>query len=560
MNPFERLREIVSSLGFSGPGTEPMWFDSSQPACREAEKLLRSGRAAEAEAAFQRILNDPRHAPAARKHMPRILLALADAQIRQEKWREAAQTGARAGALLRDARFRTSIEFAECCNLRAQAARGLGAREEALHFYLQGLAAVQQRKNPAPADVVRRRIAISSLLREMERWRDAAQQAEQAVTLAVEELEGSRIHGDALLEWALCLCGCERFDEARQAGEKAADIHRAACGDHSNEVALDYEKLGMICQKQGDYPAAVAFLEKALGVKERQVGGDTREFALLLVALADLYTLIGRLAPALELLQQAVGKLGPSRDGNLATALEKLGAMYVRTGRYEDAADCYVRANACWSADPDAHADRIAANRQALETLLPWLPEPAAPPVEEPPDPGISVLREAARPQPASVPGSPAQPPSAEPALHAPGSPAVPHPAPDSGGVPVLPAPPAADSRAPAAMPMTGPPGPLPAQTAAFLTAHHPGFQGFNRNADAPALIPAVPLPPSLLLASVPALHAPAEARPGWPPAMPPGAASPAAGLHALGAAVREKRDSHGFCGWEELELEPFRP
>ncbi|MGB9612243.1 MAG: tetratricopeptide repeat protein, partial [Bryobacteraceae bacterium] len=203
---------------------------------------------------------------------------------------------------------------------------------------------------------------------------------------------GQKEEGDARIELAECLAAGGRFEEARQEGERAAAVHRSACGESSGELAEDYEKLGGICQKEGDFQAAVSYLEKALGIRDRQVGGDTTQLGLLLVALADLYTLIGRLAPALELLQQAVGKLGPARDANFADALEKLGAVYVRTGRYEDAADCYRQACEIWAASPEASADRLASDIRALEELRPWLPEPVLPSKPAMADPGTPVL------------------------------------------------------------------------------------------------------------------------------------------------------------------------
>lgn len=548
MNPFERLREIVTALGLSGNEEGKAWFDSSAPVCHEAEKMLRSGRFAEAEAAFRRVLTEPRYAALAKKHMPKILLVLTEAQIRQQKWEDAEQTGARAWALLRELRYRTSPEFAECCRLRAEAAKGRGALEDALRLFLQGLAAVEERKNPKPAEIVRRRIEICALLREMERWEDAVRQAAQAVDLAGERLNGTRDHGDALLEQALCLAGCERFAEAREAGEKAVAVHRAVCGDHSGEVALDYEKLGSICQRQQDYPAAVSYLEKALGIRERQVGGDTSQFALLLMALADLYTLIGRLAPALELLQQAVGKLGPSKDSHLAGALEKLGAMYVRTGRYEDAADCYQRAFDCWSADPDAYAERIRSNREAFESLLPWLPEPQAQPAREAPDPGISVLRQ--------EPGAARTPAQARQAAPGPleghiGA-LISLPSPQSG-VQLPPLPGSAE-----ASPRPAPPHATAAPASPVL-APEEGISGW--------LDPALPAPVSGTAPWLPGtgpIRTPVAAPgPGSAEGFTQSRSTPptasAENLRALGHSLSPRKDANGFFGWEELEFEPIQ-
>jgi tetratricopeptide (TPR) repeat protein len=379
----------------------------------------------------------------------------------------------------------------------------------------------------------------------------------EAMRVAAEKLEGSRQHGDACLEWALCLTELGRFQEAREAGEQAAALHRAACGDHSDELALDYEKLGSICQKQEDFPAAVSYLEKALGIRERQVGGDTSEMALLMVALADLYTLIGRLAPALELLQQAVGKLGPSKDSNLAGALEKLGSVYTRTGRYEDAAGCYQRAYDFWAASPEDYADRITANRQALESLLPWLPEPAAPPPKpETPDSGISVLREQS---PARTTAGPEPAMPAFPALRA--VPQTPPPAPGGAASPPAEALPATtpDLGSPPALPgarIAAQPVPLPPQApvpAALTNALQPGAG--PQAADVASSVPAPPTGPAIAPQPValPAQPAAMALPAGMPPALPE---QEPAGLHALSAAVPPRQDGHGFHGWEELEFD----
>lgn len=521
MNPLQRLKDLANAFGFSGAGSEPAWFDASNPVCREAEKLLRAGRAAEAEEIFQKFLAEPRYAPTAKKQLPRILLALATAQVRQEKWDAADQSASRAWALLSEMRYRTTPEYAECCHLRALAAKGRGAPEDALRLYLQAVAALEGQKHPKPQEIVERRIEISALLREMGRPQEAERMSAEAVRFATETLDGVKHQGDALLEWALCLADCGRYAEAREAAEKAAEVHRAACGDHSEELAADYEKLGSICQKQEDLPAAVAYLEKALGIRERQVGGDTSEMALLMVALADLYSLIGRLAPALELLQQAVGKLGPSKDGNLAGALEKLGNVYVRTGRYEDAAGCFQRAFDFWAANPEDYADRILANREAYENLLPWLPEPAPPAAApEMPDNGVSVLRAT---QPAGGAGAAAPDPAVLPPMAA-----LPGPVPldtgtaaAAGHLPATPAPVAGSG------PGTGMPGPVstpvPISAASAMTG-------------SPAILAAGGSDAAMAAPVLPAGEQP--------------------GLAALHDALSPKQDAHGFCGWEELEFE----
>jgi tetratricopeptide (TPR) repeat protein len=155
----------------------------------------------------------------------------------------------------------------------------------------------------------------------------------------------------------------------------------------------------------------VKYLEQALQVRDRQIGGNTPELATLLMALADVYSLLGRIAPALELMRQAVGKLGPGKDRNLSVALEKLGSMYRKTGRYEDAADCYARARNFWGENAETHAEELTANSAALEELAGLLPalEGEGEAEAEAEDSGVSVLiQEAVKAAPAAE-AAPAQ-------------------------------------------------------------------------------------------------------------------------------------------------------
>ncbi|MCS7041858.1 MAG: tetratricopeptide repeat protein [Bryobacteraceae bacterium] len=550
MNPFERLKEIVQVFGLAGNEDETTWFDASNPFCRDAERLLKAGRAAEAEEMFARVLREPQYAAVVRRQHARILLALATARLRQQKWDEARDAALQARAMLSDPRSRASLDFADCCRILGQASRGVGALEEALQYLLEGIAAYESQKAPKPAGQVERRLEAASLLREMNRAEHAEQQAREAVKVAGERLPGQKEEGDAWIELAQCLTGAGRFAEARQAGERAVSIHRAACGDFSSELAEDYEKLGSICQKQQDYQAAVAYLEKALGVRDRQVGGDTSQLGLLLVALADLYALLGRLAPALELLQQAVGKLGPAKDANLGDALEKLGAIYVRTGRYEDAADCYRRACDIWAAAPELYGERIAADVRALEDLRGWLPEPQSAPVPELPDSGISVLREAPAPGPGATGGA---------WSHAAGRLAaalrsVPH---GKGGSPGAGTPPGL-SPAGASSPSTAAGG-LSASPANRILGlpggPHPGApgRGFLLSPEEGLLAPDGPLAPSPPASGswIAGAEDPQAGRPEYPLLRTPVTARGVASGSAPGGQV--------FWGWEELEFETLR-
>ena len=393
MDPLQRLKEAAQAFRHLAQA-ESSWFEKNQPECREGERLLKTGQAAEAERLFRKASEEAKGGWGQKRQRPRMLLALATAEWRQGKLEEARRSGEEALALLGGERGKGAWEYGAVCELLGRAAWDAGDCQTAIKRMREAVAGGKAQREMEGSRLVERQRAVGSMLQASGREAEAG----EAWKEALETAEGrcgaeSAAAADCLMD--LCGAAARRgsLEEAKGLGERAVQARRAACGNDSMDVAKDLEALAGYCQAEREFEAAVRYLEQALQVRDRQIGGNTPELAMLLMALADVYSLLGRIAPALELMRQAVGKLGPGKDRNLAVALEKLGSMHQRTGRYEDAAECYTRARQYWGEHAEESGDELLANSAALQQLaevMPALAEKAE--SAEGDDPGISVL------------------------------------------------------------------------------------------------------------------------------------------------------------------------
>lgn len=393
MKPFERLRQAAQVFRAIQPDKSG-WFDSSTPDCLEGERLLELGHAASAEELFARAVADPRQRSRSRRQQSRVLMALATAQLRQAKLAEAERNALDAQALLDEPKASAWGETSDCIDLLGRIAHQQGELSEAEARFRRALDLLRGRKEAPAADVSAVLRRLGGVLKERGDTDAAFEQLQEAVEVARNGCGArSAALADALMDLSHAEAGRKRYDEARQLASQALEIHRATSGGDSGDAARDLEALAQFSRSANDMEAAVTYLEQALFVRERQIGGNSTELALLMVTLANIHTTLGRLAPALELMQQAVGKLTPAHDENFAGAMEKLGAIYVRTGRPEDAYDCYRTARQVWEGHPEQHAEALSANSNVLAQLESSLPAIEAPQIKEDPDqPGVSVL------------------------------------------------------------------------------------------------------------------------------------------------------------------------
>ncbi len=110
--------------------------------------------------------------------------------------------------------------------------------------------------------------------------------------------------------------------EAQRCLRRALEIHRVATGDESHESTQASYHLAASLEESGDLDGAAGEYERMLRLKDRQVGGNRQEATDVQVRLAALYVKAGRIAPARELLMNAIGALERKGGEQLAQALE----------------------------------------------------------------------------------------------------------------------------------------------------------------------------------------------------------------------------------------------
>jgi len=121
-------------------------------------------------------------------------------------------------------------------------------------------------------------------------------------------------------------------------------IHQISCGPDSHETTEDLAHLAASLEQSGDLDGAAEQYERALKLKERQVGADLDQVADMQVSVARMYIRWGRLGPARELLSQAIGSLESRKGQRLASALEVMAQAEEAFGRPRDAESLRERA------------------------------------------------------------------------------------------------------------------------------------------------------------------------------------------------------------------------
>ena len=375
MDAFEKVRALGHAmLVFPSIGKE------THPDYLEGERLLELKKFAEAEACFAKAIADIRSGAAPRQRQGRVFLALAKAQWQQNNL-DGAKEAAESARPLLSVKRRPSVDLAVCLDLLGSIHdnNGKGNAEEAIKLFREALE-VQKKVVPFQAVVLTQRYRrLAKALVKVDPV-EARTLFTRAVGLAEKRL------GTSAPVTAECLLDLGKFqvisgvqggpsvpEGEREAGiaslERAVDIYREINGETSEEVARALQFAASACQEAGDLDKAVAYYELALKVRERQVGGNASDFATMLMGLAETHSMLGNDVSAMELLQQAVGKLTNAGEP-LAVALETLGEVYTVVNRFEEAVSCFRKARTIWEKDPFPHQDALQANSALLEAAL----------------------------------------------------------------------------------------------------------------------------------------------------------------------------------------------
>ncbi|MGH9666652.1 MAG: tetratricopeptide repeat protein, partial [Bryobacteraceae bacterium] len=314
MATFEKMRLATEALRHVVPDFHK-WFEGALPDGKEGLRLLEGGNYAEAEKCFQRVVAALKDRSLPRGRHARVLLALATTQWKQKRLGEARETAESARDLLTGPKTKRGAELAECLDLLGRIYSDDGDLPAASAAFQEALDIEKETRQSDSKILTERYRHLAGALWAAGHLAEAKDAFEQAVKTS-EKAHGEMhtLTADCLIDLGQCLSAHDEHDAARETLEKGLEIHRQLCGADSEEVARDYQALASAAHMAKDLEASVAYYEKALHLRERQLGGNAAEFAMLLVSLAGVHSTEGRPARALELLQQAVPRLEGARD------------------------------------------------------------------------------------------------------------------------------------------------------------------------------------------------------------------------------------------------------
>jgi tetratricopeptide (TPR) repeat protein len=233
----------------------------------------------------------------------RAMEALVDVQISQEKYSDAEQTVREIATLEAGQSQPDRARLASCARKLGTALLKSGRKEEAFEAFQQAASLAEQAFGAKHVET--------------------AQSLSQLGML-------SRQHGD--------------HTEAQRCLRRALEIHQETSGPESNAATEALYNLAASLEQSGDLAGAVSEYERVLKLKDRQVGGDREEATDVQVHLAGLYVKAGRVAPARELLMQAIGTLERKGGPPLARAVETFADVEERMGHTEEAQQWRERA------------------------------------------------------------------------------------------------------------------------------------------------------------------------------------------------------------------------
>ncbi|MCC6393298.1 MAG: tetratricopeptide repeat protein [Bryobacterales bacterium] len=400
MSTFEKLRLAAQAVRQVMPEAK-VW---SSPESREGESLLDAGKFQEAERCFLRVAGELKSRSAIRPPHGHVLVCLATAQFKLNKFRDAWITADAVRELLTGQKQKPSTPLSGALDLLGRMKAEEGELDEALELFTEAL---ETQKAVLPLDVpaiVGRTCHLAGAMQRKGRLDEAVSMLETVLDQADRSL--GKVHpatADCLIQLGECETERGRHATARAHLERALRIHQELNGVESETAIRDLHLLAVAAQAAEDLEAAVGYYETALALRERQLGASATGSAEILMKIAGVQTDMGRYGPAMELLQQAVGKLEGVRDPGLSHALERLGEVYAACGRFEDADVSLRKARRLYEQNPNYYAAALEANTRMLGRIQTYLPKGEQP----------SIFQEAAMFQPAAEEGmAPSFPPA----------------------------------------------------------------------------------------------------------------------------------------------------
>jgi tetratricopeptide (TPR) repeat protein len=367
MNAFTKLRSAAETVGQAMMDASGR-LEISHPDYAQGHRLFDLQKFAEAEECFLRVVADLNSRPVRPRVKVRVFLALARTQLEQKKVGESRKTAESASELLTNKR--ASSLLSACLDLRGCIQQEDGDLAGGIKLFREALE-IQEKVFPLePATLIERYRHLASALRYADKVGEAKDLVERALEVAEKRFgTGSPLFAECLIDLGRCQLPLGDKEAGLCSMERAVAIHRETAGPTSDEVVRDLQAIGSACQQAGDLERAVHYYDHALKIRERQVGGSAADLALLLMRLSESHSLMGNDAPAMELLQSAIGKLAGTSDERLADALERLGELYTTWGRVSDAIPCFQKARVVWEKYPDKHVVALQENSVLLAEL-----------------------------------------------------------------------------------------------------------------------------------------------------------------------------------------------
>jgi tetratricopeptide (TPR) repeat protein len=304
----------------------------------EAQRHLESRNWSEAEKHLAAALTERRHSS---KRRIGLMLDLAKAQRKQAKLVDAEQSARAAMELAAGDHASWSRAMEALVDVQIgqqnypdaeQTIREIATRES-------------EQSKPDRARLARCARKLGTALLKSGRKEEAFEAFQQAASLAEQAFGANHVETAQSLS-QLGMLSRQHGDhaEAQRCLRRALEIHRATSGPESNATTEALYNLATSLEQSGDLGAAVSEYERVLALKDRQVGGDREEATEVQVHLAGLYVKAGRIAPARELLMQAIGTLERKGGPPLARALEIFADVEERMGHAEEARQWRERA------------------------------------------------------------------------------------------------------------------------------------------------------------------------------------------------------------------------
>lgn len=335
------FRSIIRVAAWATPHYQA-WLQRRQFNRSEAFRHLQSRNWPEAESHFLQAIGERHHSPAT---VLDLVIGLSDARRGLGKLSEAEST------------CRTAIDM-------AAASKDPGAQAKARNALLD-VELDQQKYNEAEQSVAEiERLERCRPLPDLERIARCTQKLAAAYAKA-----GRNEEAGVALERASRLCqqvfGPENMETGnswaalgafyRRAGNHSAaqralrlaeQVHGAAAGRDSHEVAQDITELASSLEESGQFDDAATEYARVLALRDRQVGVNHIEKAEIQVRLAALYVKARRTAAARELLIPAIAVLERRPEPSVVTALETMALAEEALGRTDEAVRCRHRAAA----------------------------------------------------------------------------------------------------------------------------------------------------------------------------------------------------------------------